>query len=150
MYMYVCMCVCMFVYECVYVCVCIYIYIYIQTCIHINTHTQYGVDSLKRMLLASLDESNVAAAAQYAHHIECSDIMLAARRCAQMCLPSISREALAGVSAHVAAMLMSAYKKGGMPLFWFADRCPLLLALHARVCKSTCVCLYMNTCVLEK
>jgi hypothetical protein len=64
----------------------------------------------------------VTAAAQYAHNIESSEVMGAARRCAQTCLPAIMQGALVGLSAHVATMLMSAYRKGGMPLFRFADR----------------------------
>jgi hypothetical protein len=89
---------------------------------HTHTHTQYGVDVIKSMLLGSLNETNVTAAAQYAHHIECSEIMSAARRCAEVCLPKIAQVSRVGVSAHVVKTLMCAYRKGGMAAFWFVDR----------------------------
>jgi hypothetical protein len=45
-----------------------------------------------------------------------------------------------GVSAHVAKTLMSAYRKGGMAVFWFVDRCDC-------VCVCVCVCVSMFMCL---
>jgi hypothetical protein len=37
-YLYICVCVCMYVYMYIYVCVCIYIYPYVYICVYIHTY----------------------------------------------------------------------------------------------------------------
>jgi hypothetical protein len=74
------------------------------------------------MLLATIDESNVAAAAQYGYETGSDDIMMAAGVAAGECLGRIPKESLEGVRMEVALSLMAAYHPGGLPCYSFVER----------------------------
>lgn len=83
---------------------------------------KYGVGCLKDMLLGTIDETNVAAAAQYGYDAGSDEVMMAAAMAAGECLPRIGGESLEGVRMEVALSLMAAYRPGGLPCYLFVER----------------------------
>eukprot|EP00281_Chroomonas_sp_CCMP1168_P028046 CAMPEP_0206236986 /NCGR_PEP_ID=MMETSP0047_2-20121206/14009_1 /ASSEMBLY_ACC=CAM_ASM_000192 /TAXON_ID=195065 /ORGANISM="Chroomonas mesostigmatica_cf, Strain CCMP1168" /LENGTH=629 /DNA_ID=CAMNT_0053661361 /DNA_START=43 /DNA_END=1932 /DNA_ORIENTATION=- len=83
---------------------------------------KYGVDSIKIMLLKTIDESNCAAAAQYAYEVDSSEIMRVARVVASERLDHVPIEGLDNVCTDVAKMLMVSHTRQGLPVFRFVEK----------------------------